>query len=343
MRLAELKDTMLIPDREVVLNRLIQLNGTDVLLLSITSQDKIHRLWTLRSLPESYYEESSVDPSEDAHSIRNRKRAPDLFSEQEDHVSKMLIQNQIMTFRGMQGFFCTEQDHETYMYLQYFIEKGMDLAHFADVELNRLALYSYEQDSSEPFPDLDLERELDMVFTFNSQMCSMPIHTEPILLEFGDVPQENRYSFYDSFHQKNRSFYINRLRRYDIWAEVQKHVEQPIPPQIDPAEWLKFRDQYMENIQHVCPQGQELAVLEYEAEDNIQLHFYSKDDLDSEPRPFEGSLRMGISVGPEHPFGVHGLRLRACTLGAVSRTFAGSLVVELWSHYVELPEKTLKV
>lgn len=347
MRLKELKEMMLIPDREILINRLVKIKDTDVLLISITSEQQTHRFWTLRRLPEEMFEGEPVQESEEGFSNRDRiqrqRQEKVYFNDQEDYISKMIIQGQTMTFGLAQSACCMEQDHETYMKLQHFIEKGLELASFAEVELNRLFLTFYEQDSSEPFPDLDLERELDITLKFNSTFRSIHIDTEPIVLEFGDSQKEIKRSFYDPLNKKNRFFYIHALKRDDIWKQAEKNFAKPTPESSTEEEWQTFKEQYLEGLESACSKEQDLAVIEYEAEDNIRLNFLAKDYLDAQPRTWTGGLGFSVFYKSERGLGRNGLKHRADTIGMVDKTFNGSLIVELLSYDTDLPEKTIKL
>ncbi|MDO3412235.1 hypothetical protein QWJ34_20900 [Saccharibacillus sp. CPCC 101409] len=352
MRFKELKETMLIPDREIMLNRLIRINDADVLLISITSENGRHKLWSLRQIPDWVYEENpDYQPEENlTHRQRMQGALQDkvVFGDQEDSISKMIIQGQLMTFGTSQSTFCTEQDHEAYMKLQHFVEKGMELASFADVSVDRLFLTFYEQTASEHFPDLDLEKELDITLKFNSTSRTVALRTEPIVLEFGDAANEVQYSFYDPVTRKNRFFSIKASKREDVWAQAEANFAKPAPQSSTEAEWQKFKEQYLGGLELVCPKHQDLAVVDYESEDNLRLQFYSKDYLDAKPKVMTnidtaGKLLFSVFYSSESQPNANGVKRRVTAIGLVDKTFSGSLIVELVSYDMELPEKTIKL
>lgn len=248
-----------------------------------------------------------------------------------------------MTFGSSQSTFCTEQDREAYMKLQHFVEQGMELASFADVRVDRLFLTFYEQDSSEPFPDLDLEKELDITLKFNSTSRQIGARTEPIMLEFGDAPKQVKHSFYDPVSGKDRFFSVKALKREDVWKITEENFAKPTPPSSTEEEWQHFKNQYLQGLERACPKGQELAVVEYQSEDDIQLAFYSKDFLDSKPvssTSEPGDLHFSVFYSSVKP-GLDGLKLQTTVVGWIDQTFDGSLVIELVSYRQELPEKTI--
>ncbi len=344
MRLNELKDMMLLPDREILLNRLVKINNNDILLIAITSERGIHKLWTLRRFPDYLYEEQPVcEPQEP---LSNRDRIQEyvlgdtIFDDQEDRISKMIIQGQLMTFNGMEARFCTEQDHETYMRLQHFTEKGLDLSHFAEAELSRLFLTSYIQDSSEPFPDITVDKELDIALRFDRTFRRIPLQVEPIVLEYGHSPQTIRRSFYDSVHEENRSFYVYGWTHYDVWGESEEMLARTSSPGFTDEEWQQVKEQRRSSLLAICPEGKNLARIEYEAEGDIRLDFYAKDYLDA--KPLSASYPSAMSFGYKTEKSDGFMRQKA-VIGPVDKTFNGTLVVELLSYYAEFPEVMLKL
>lgn len=61
MRLTNLQDRMLLPDREILLNRSVTVGGTEMLLISITSENGVHKLWVLSRLPERLPNEEQME------------------------------------------------------------------------------------------------------------------------------------------------------------------------------------------------------------------------------------------------------------------------------------------
>ncbi|MEJ8305212.1 hypothetical protein [Saccharibacillus sacchari] len=330
---------------------MVKIQDTDMLLISITSENGIHKLWTLRILPERSDEEECSEESvyESERSLSNRERIQRELQEesargvQGNFISQLTIQGQTMTFISSESAYYREEEYRAYMKLQYFVEKGLELENFADVELNRLSLTFYKQDDSEPFPDVDVNKELDITLKFDSTVRRVPIHTEPIALEFGEVANGIKHSFYDPFHDKNRFFYINALTRYDLWKETEKQLEKPIPEEFTEKEWQQFKAQQFRALGTVCSRNQDLALVEYESEDNIQLNFYAEHYLNEKPAPSFDSIGMSILFSSDREFGHNGLKSRTDSTGPVDKTFEGSIVIELLSYYVELPEKIIKL
>lgn len=351
MRLTNLHDRMLLPDREVLLNRSVTIGRTEMLLISITSENGIHKLWTLSCLPEQLSNEEPIEDqireSEQAFSNRELMQRDlqneTMIGDRDRFISRMIIQGQSMTFHSSQSAFWTDQNPEICMELQHFIEKGMELSGFEEADLSRLVLTFYEQDPDEPFPDLDLEQELDITVTLNSTIRRVPIHTEPIVLKFEGSPGEIKHYFYDPFHEKKRFFYANAWTRYDIRKEARKTFEKPAEEGFTEEEWQQLNQQYMESIESICSKDQVLTLVEYECEDDIQLNFYARDYLEAKHLPASRMTSTSLVFGSDQKVGPHGLQSRVCLIGPADQAFEGSIVVEAISYYKQQPEKIIKL
>ncbi|WP_172251109.1 hypothetical protein [Saccharibacillus deserti] len=133
------------------------------------------------------------------------------------------------------------------------------------------------------------------------------------------------------------------MTRDDIWKQVEENFAKPKPESSTEEDWQTFKEQYLEGLESACSKGEDLAVIEYEAEDNIQLHFLAKDYLDAQPRAWTGGLGFSVFYKTERGLGHNGLKRRVETIGWVDKTFSGSFVVELLSYSLELPELTIKL
>ncbi len=346
MRLKDLKDMMLLPDREILLNRRIEVEGTEMLLISITSESGVHKLWTLSRLPEQLSNEEPIREPEQSFSNRELMQQElqneTMIGDRDRFISRMIIQGQSITFHSSQSAFWTDQNPETCMKLQHFIEKGIEFSGFEEAELSRLVLTFYEQDPDEPFPDLDLEQELDITVTFNSTIRRIAVHTEPVVLKFEDSPGETKHYFYDPLHEQKRFFYMNGWTRYDIREEARKKFEQPAEEGVTEEEWQQLNQQYMDSAASICSKDQVLALLEYESEDDIQLNFYAQDYLETKPLPASSMTSTHWFFKSDREVGPHGLKSRVSLIGPVDRMFEGNIVVELMSYYKEFPEKEIK-
>lgn len=230
-------------------------------------------------------------------------------------------------------------DYEKLMQLQHFVEKGMTTTNWDEEDLENLFIATYEQKENEAFPEIHLSKELEFTIKIAKEFKPVLIN-QPIQLEFGEMQKGKEFYFYDSIEQKNRIFYVDKIEHYDIWEEANNHFDND-KMQALPEEQLKqMKESYLACIEQTCPKGMDLAMLEYETQDDIQLDFYSKEYLDQHPIKHATSCAMFFKSDNE--FGINGYRSRVCLIKPIEKNFYGNLDVELFSMYIEKPEEILK-
>lgn len=84
-----------------------------------------------------------------------------------------------------------------------------------------------------------------------------------------------------------------------------------------------------------------LAILEYESDNDVQLNFYSKEYLDKEPVYKNSSSSMFFKSHKE--LGNNGFRSGICMIKPVEKDFNGCIDVVLFSQFVEIPEELITV
>ncbi|MBU3130066.1 hypothetical protein LGL55_21405 [Clostridium tagluense] len=62
MLLSDLKQNMLLPNKEILINRIVKIMGVDVHLISITSEEHRNVLWVMYQL--SYHLDEGIDPEQ---------------------------------------------------------------------------------------------------------------------------------------------------------------------------------------------------------------------------------------------------------------------------------------
>jgi len=73
----------------------------------------------------------------------------------------------------------------------------------------------------------------------------------------------------------------------------------------------------------------------------MQLNFYSKEYLDKRPVHKSSSSMMFFKSDKE--LGSNGFKSRICMIKSVDKDFNGSIDVELFSRYMEIPEEIITV
>lgn len=341
MFLSDLKQDMFLPKKEIFINKIIKIRGTDVQLISITSEDTEDNkniLWVMYSDERIDSEERITYPSNRDEMINNITQRMSFL---DMYISEITIQNQKMTFtstRSSRLYNSYDINYKKYMQMQHFMENGMVTTNWNDVDLADIVIVAYEQEENEEFPTIDLSKELDITLKIRSEIKQILIN-QPISIEVGEKEKKNKFYFYDSIEKKNRTFYINKMKNYDIWEDVNNNLEDELMQVLPKEEAKQLKEQYIDGLDKICPIGMTLALLEYETEDGIQLDFYSKEYLD-EISVSKDSVTI-MFFKPDEKVGINGFDNRVCMIKPVEKDFNGIIDVELFSWYMEIPEEII--
>lgn len=340
MLLRDLKQNILLPEKEIFINKVIRVRGIDIHLISITSQKHKNVIWIMYQL--SSYVNEGINSEERTEYISNRDEMVNIIIKEihspNIHISEIMIQNQKMTFASSSMYY---MNYEGYMKLQHFIENGMDTKNWNEVDLANIVIVAYEQKESEKFPTINLSNKLDITLKV-SKVFKQVLINQPMTLEFGEIGKGKKFYFCDSIEKKNRVFYIDKMNHYDIWEEVNHNLEDQLIQVLPKEQFMQMKEQYLLGLEKTCPEGMNLAMLDYETEDGVQLNFYSKEYLDERPAPKTSSAST-MFFKSDRELGSNGFKSRVCMIKPVEKDFNGSIDVELFSLFMEIPEEILTV
>jgi hypothetical protein len=343
MLLKDLKQNMFLPKKEISINKIVKIREIDVQLISLTSQEHRNVLWAMYQLP--CYVDEEIDSEERTEYTTNRDDmindiSKEISSPPNIYISEIMIQNQKITFSSSSANRMCDMSYEGYMQLQHFIDNGMVTTNWNEVDLANIVISAYEQKESEEFPTIDLSKKLDITLKVSREFKQV-LTNHPIAMEFGEMEKGNKFYFYDSIEKKNRICYIDKMEHYDIWEESNRHFEDERMQAFSEEQIKQMKEQYWACTEEICPKGMNLAILEYETEDGVQLNFYSKEYLDKRPVHKNSSSMMFFKSDKE--LGSNGFKSRVDMIKPVEKDFNGSIDVELFSWVMEIPEEIITV
>lgn len=345
MSIEDLKREMLLPTRETLLGKVMPVKGKPLLLLSLTEQEGIITLWTLRHQPENkHWAPPTFDYATNREDILARAGGGDF---EMLHLSEGSIQGQLLPIDSS-GAGRLVDDRFALMKLQHFAEKGIDLSAVEGIEEDELVLGGYRLAEGVPFPDIDPTKEMPV--TLRIHEGHREVLVDPPLrftLALGEHMQEGPYRLPDLEKGRDILFYIDGVVKEDIWREVEKQEQEQPLRQLWEEQGLAREEidgmlaDYYEAMEETCPRGQELLHIQYEAEDDIQLNFYTREYLDNAPAMEMGGCRV-ILVADDDGESRHGHRCQSCMLQAVPKDFAGAVEVELVSRIERIPPQVVE-
>lgn len=343
MRLKDLKKNMILPTKEILINKIVKIRGFDVHLLSITAEEDRNVFWMMYNQPSNV--DLKIDLEERSEYASNRdEMIDDVSREMKPHhfsISEIHIQGKKMTFSSYRASCMGNMNFEGRMQLQHFIERGISTKNWDEVDLSNIVIASYKQSEDEEFPEIDLSRELDITIKVNSEFKQV-LANKPMTLEFGEAKKGDTLSFYDSIGNQERTFYINKMEHYDVWKDVSEKFESEEIRGLSEERIKEIKEKYFICLKEICPKGMNLARLEYESEDDIQLNFYSKEFMDRKPAPKASSSSMMLFKSDKE-FGINGFKSRLSMIMPVDKNYSGSIDVELFSWYLKIPEEVITI
>jgi len=343
MILTDLKQDMFLPKEEILMDKIVKIRGIDVHLISITLEDNKSVLWAMYKLPCSIDER--IDLEERKKCTSNREEMVNNISQELNcshiYISEIMIQNQKITFSSSSASPVYYMNYKGYMQLQHFVEKGMSTTNWNEVDLKNIIIAAYEQNKSKEFPVIDLSKELDIIIKVNKEFKQVLIN-QPITMNFGKMEKGKKLYFYDSIEKRNRVFYINKIEHYDIWKEVNHNFENERIAALPKEQLKQMKEEYITNMEKICSKGMNLAILEYETEDDMQLNFCAKEYLDEKPVHDNSSSAM-MFFKSDKKLGNNGFKNQMCMIKPIEKDFNGSIDIELFSFFMEMPEEVIRV
>lgn len=336
MLLKTLKEQMLLPDKEILINKYIRIKDIHGTIVSLTSQNGRNMLWAIYHI-----ENSNTVHDENTNYLTNKDEMISNISKHNlpnTNLSEIIIQNQKLIVTSSSTSMILDDSFESIMQLQHFFENGLSLDIFGNININNLCIASYE--FKDNFPDINLSNKLNISLTFSETTKEIPIHM-PLTIDFNAIEKDKRLSFYDPINKKECFFYVNNIKHYDIWKEAENYfksekIENFLLEQIE-----ELKKEYFNNLEDICENGMNLLILEYETQDNLQLNFYTKEYLNSPPVNNNSFTIMLFK--PEEKIGPNGFFNRVSSLKQVHKDFNSSTSLELFSFILTTPSETIHI
>lgn len=335
MLLRDLKGQALLPKEEYIINRRANIRGLDVLLLTFTIDARANSLWMI------YRQEGQPFSCERAWQefATNRERLLAGIAENRLqsglHVTQMEVGGQLIRFDEATSHPLGGASVAASMQLQHFAEKGLLPKQWDQVEAERLVITQMRQADGDAAPRREQLAELPLTLHIARSSREVPIESR-FSVQFGKQSAEQKHSYYDPERGRESCFFVDEVYSYDPYQQVFQRLNQIANGKAR----KQARRHFLRAMVHLCPQGQRLAVIRYETEDDVQLRFFTQQYLEAEPVHSNTGIAFASSK-PEEPIGINGYPLRECVLQPMDPDFNGVLQLELFSRVEEIPAETV--
>ena len=335
MRLIDLKKLMLLPDKEYIINKMVNIQGQEILILSFTVEKDENCLWTISESKEFirdnlneeevYRHEFESNRERLINSIEMDRRDRNMF------IKEMVIQDKVLKFTSSSSSHVSYNNPDGMMKLQHFVEMGLISEEWDEVRLENMVITNYRQMEGENTPLIEMNKELNISLVFDQRFKEIPIH-HPFKLQFGKQNMGTKIEYYDEEMEENKYFFINEIYSFDPYEEIVNNMENIGDPEMR----KNILDNFIESLEGTCPRDKNLAVIKYETPDDIGLSFNMKEYLDEEPIISSSASGFIWSSG-EDELGVNGYKVRECVLQPIDKNFEGEIELELTSRFLEIP------
>lgn len=329
MKLQQLLEKACLPEEYTPIHRWIEVDDVEVLLAAITTYRGESTLWCMHR--SSTANRTPDDDSAVNEACNDCDGFDDSITRRDMHLTQILddshainINIKAITHDGNsykitrgQGQPIRTESPESIMTLQYFMEKGLDLTLWNDLDIEQITIHNVTlesvddaTDTAESFSKNAESRSTDCVtvdMRFNRLLLDEP-------LRFDLRPDEPfEFKYIHPITQKEKTVHCIGLSWYDLWATWKAPFETEWAKALPKDELARMMSEHEKHLEAICPKGQQLPLFAYESEDGIQLDAYPVDYLDglffdrANSNPHEASS-MAIMMRPDEAVGPHGHR-----------------------------------
>lgn len=334
----ELKEKIILEENEIVINKKINIEGKEVLLLSFIKDSDSNKLWTMHISNGKEEDEQRTFNTNRDELINNIKRR---VESELIEISEMIIQGQVVIF---QSSYSSSIKHLTGMQMimiQHFIKTGMITDEWDNINVNDIIITIYEQLKEESFPEIQKNEKIEITLKIDEKIKEVLVQY-PFIIKLGKLNKNTKINYLEEEFKKEGFFYLNEIEKYDIWKDTLEKIENNINC-IEESERDNFKNNTIESLEKNCPKNMDLLTISYETEDDSQLNFFTKEYLEKEPIYNEEMSMLFLSCGNET--GINGYSKRMECLKTIEKDFLGELEleIELFSKYVKIPEKIVRL
>ncbi len=304
-----------------VINKYFLVGEKKEFALCLTVSQGKAKLWALGALPK--LSKPAREPENNREALRFHYEMEDVYH---DGLKELQIYGESYKVRGFSSY-GTLDIPKASQRVEYFSQHGCRLPESSEVQI----LMEHHMELEGKTIDDSLEMNFSVVAKskpkhhFANEVFCLPLGGNltglEAIVKHVLEPENGKWHTY----KIHRLFLFDVREKYDLPESVYDHLSDDIR--------LRAEEVRHKSIDALCPEGNLLVVLEYEADD-INLNFYSTDYLESEYGKSDGDgpsaigLIYGGSQGDEK-----GPQMRYQYLGHVPKDFEGDFYFELigWS------------
>lgn len=331
----EYKDKLFLKDiEEIVINKKVNIRGIEVLILSFIKYDNKNKLWTVQKRSTDYKADYDQSPLTNREEYRNRIKSSNQY--ENIHINQMKIQDNIINFTSSEGTAIEYASGEQINIMKHFIDTNLLSKDWDDIQVDDIIFGIYEQCEEENFPTINYNEKINITLSIDEDIKEVLIE-HPLTVSIGEAKKGTKI-YYKDVNGEEDFFYLDEVIKYDLHTDTLEKLEKNID-YIDE----EFRESYinstMEDINNICPKNMDVTSIYYETQNNTQLKFYTKDNL--EAKPVYSTSSTGVIWFSDESHGINGCYKYVDMLCPVEKDFNGELEIELFSKYNKIPKEEI--
>lgn len=360
MKFEQLKKTLFLNKKEIILNKKVTVQEKELILLSFIEGEESNKLYALYKgnkeikeeyfLPDTFqYEDINDSISEENYdendyeykeNTNEEELINNIESSKEDiniFFKEMIVQGKKITFQSACSNSLEYTDTEEMIIIQHYINLGIISEEWDEVHIENMILAKFEQSEEEDFPIIEDERTISITLIADEQSREVLInHTFSV--NIGKYDKDTKI-YYINEENKEEFFYLDEIDRYDIWKDIYENLDKNIQHLCE-GERKEFKEEYIRCSEEECPRDMDLLTIKYETEDNTQLSFFTKNYLEDDVYDYSSSSTiMLMSFDVEK--GINGYEKYTENLKPIEKDDNSSIEIVLFSKHVNIPSEIL--
>lgn len=342
MRFEYLKEHYYHVNHCMMLNRWVDIGDQMILIVAITSTDDGDRLVYLYRYNEIL---ETLDESAWFERKSNRDMLEDHMSKTTDYpkntIERLTLLGQSLDVLSVKEEALNISNPKSFMSLQFFFERGLDVQQWLNVDIATEAIYYVECELAQRFnPIVSHIKPDDLIEVTFSENVYVTRLDEPLVCLVNPQGIEPFSVVYkDPLTSKDHTVFINAMKHYNFRHEENSPFK---------GEWVKtlprevvdkLKRDYEETSDKICPKDHVMALMEYETDDDARMLVYRKAYLDEESQDISSASAFFFMA--DSPLGPHQYKNHVANLGPIHPDMTEDMEIEFIGKYNKRPRFTI--
>lgn len=342
------KSYFFLPDREVIIDRMIEIDDRKVCLSALTEMAGVTTMWIIseddseKTARGHHFELAKTNRESVMQSRLYHSDSREIF------IKEIVFGDKVFKVGSASGGRVMEGQGDDAIKVKHFLDQGLSEATLRSFQTCKMILRGYELREGEIFDIFGTDYEGPIRIETSPGHKSISVD-KSITLPFGSYEESIEMMVKDPDSDRTYRIHINGVVPYDLWAEKAKEIQtnNQKPDEMSVEDYVEWQFHLEEAYHNLCPKNKVLALMQYEADRKVSLRVHTKNWLNRQIdyKNSKSSGAIGVIFGTDNnsPVGLNGYKLMSTEIEAVDKDFCGKLEVEILDLIETLPGETFKV